>query len=135
MLVIYTAGVKRGTTNPVLDTGSLRVEVTEAFLSGLNADEIWTRISGKVDRDEDLLQEELMELIIYPLIFMDKRDKQEALMETKIERFFHEEEAIRIAKNFLRSGSSVEYVTENTNLPKDTVIDLYNSITAEKNSK
>lgn len=79
MLVIYTADVKRGTTNPVLDTGCFRLVVTEAFLSGLDAPKIWQGVSNKVQDGEKLSSEEMMELIVYPLIFRAKRDKQRAI--------------------------------------------------------
>lgn len=179
MLVIYTADVKRGSTNPVMDVGSNRLEITEAFLSEMDHDEIWQRILKKVDKSGVIDSEEIMELIVYPLTFEKVEDKRiaigrvidlvgkiqednckrfilkcllvftekvildedvkrikEVLMLTRVEKLIYDEARDdtqkRIAENFLRSGSDVDYVAENTGLDKDIVISIYNGITSEK---
>ena len=179
MLVIYTADVKKGSTDPVMNLGSIRLVITEAFLSELDHEEIWERISSKVFSNQELASEEVMELIVYPLTFQSKKDKQdaiadvitltkqiaesnrksfifkclltftdkvirdedaeaikEALMMTKVEKLIYQDAEAdvtkRIAKNLLGSGSNIDYVVENTGLKKETVVELYNSIMAEK---
>ena len=66
----------------------------------------------------------------------DARHIKEVLMMTKVEKLIYDEaldDAQKmIAENFLRSGSDVDYVAENTGLNKDIVISIYNSITSEK---
>ena len=77
------------------------------------------------------------------LTFTDKviRDEdaeaiKEALMMTKVEKLIYQDAEAdvtkRIAKNLLGSGSNIDYVVENTGLKKETVVELYNSIMAEK---
>ena len=79
MLVIYTADVKRGSTNPVMDIGSNKFEITEAFLSELDHDEIWSRVTRKVYENKDFTSQEMMELIVYPLSFEKREDKEKAI--------------------------------------------------------
>ena len=79
MLVIYTADVKKGSTDPTMNLGSIRLVITEAFLSELDHEEIWDRISSKVFNKQELASEEVMELIVYPLTFQSKKDKQDAI--------------------------------------------------------
>ena len=79
MLVIYTADVKRGSTNPEMDIGSNKFEITEAFLSELDHDEIWSRVTRKVCENKDFTSQEMMELIVYPLSFKKREDKQNAI--------------------------------------------------------
>ncbi len=79
MLVIYTADVKRGSTNPVMDIGSNRFEITEAFLSEIDTEEVWSRITRKVQQDQSPDSKEMMELIVYPLAFESREDKQNAI--------------------------------------------------------
>ncbi|WP_051688618.1 hypothetical protein [Butyrivibrio sp. AE2032] len=79
MLVIYTADVKRGYTSSVMDIGSNRFEITEAFLSEINTDEVWTRITSKVQQGQSPDSKEMMELIVYPLAFESRDEKQNAI--------------------------------------------------------
>ena len=66
----------------------------------------------------------------------DVKRIKEVLMLTRVEKLIYDEaldDAQKmIAENFLRSGSDVDYVAENTGLNKDIVISIYNSITSEK---
>lgn len=50
MLVIYTADVQKGSTNPIIECGCMRFTLQEAFLSDLDHEEIWRRVSGKVSQ-------------------------------------------------------------------------------------
>lgn len=79
MLVIYTADVERGRTNPYVKAGCFGFKVTEAFLSDLDTKEIWRRVSNKVNSGRAISSKEKMELIVYPLAFKAKKDKQKAV--------------------------------------------------------
>ena len=79
MLVIYTADVKRGSTNPMLDVGCNKFEITEAFLSEISSSEVWNTISRHMASGAGIDSKEAMELIIYPLTFSDMEDKQRAV--------------------------------------------------------
>ncbi len=79
MIVIYTADVTRGTTNPAIDMDSLQFTITEAFLSELDHEKIYEIVSEKIEAGKDISSEEMMQLIIYPLAFKKRKDKQEAI--------------------------------------------------------
>ncbi len=79
MLVIYTADVKKGSTDPVLDIGDLRFEIEEAFLSEIDSEKVWHTVSETIDSGKRLDSKEVMELIIYPLSFAKMEDKQRAV--------------------------------------------------------
>ena len=79
LVIIYTADVKRGTTDPVLDTGGVRMEIEEAFLTELDAGDIWKGLKRKIESGESLSDEDMMRMIIYPLTFRGRRAKQEAV--------------------------------------------------------
>ena len=79
LVIIYTADVKRGTTDPVLDTGGVRMEIEEAFLTELDAGDIWKGLKRKIESGEELSDEDMMRMIIYPLTFRGRRAKQEAV--------------------------------------------------------
>ena len=100
-------------------------------------------ISSEVFSKQELASDEVMELIVYTFTFTDKviRDGdaeaiKEALMMTKVEKLIYQDAEAdvtkRRAKNLLGSGSNIDYVVENTGLKKETVVELYNSIMAEK---
>ena len=186
IVIIYTADVKRGTTDPVLNMGGVRMEIEEAFLTELDAGDIWKGLKGKIESGESLSDEDMMRMIIYPLTFRGRRAKQEAvaraiglakkienenrmyfvlkmiwvfadkyitegdsnrirevLTMTKVDRILEEEKrqaidkavadttesiTTRIAKNFLKSGDSVEKVSANTGLPISQVLQLSQSL-------
>ena len=79
ILIIYTADVTRGQTNPDLDIGTLIMHLDEAFLSEIDGESVWQRIYGKLQRKESLDDVDMMQLIIYPLIFKNKAGKQAAI--------------------------------------------------------
>ena len=186
LVIIYTADVKRGTTDPVLDMGGVRMEIEEAFLTELDAGDIWKGLKGKIESGESLSDEDMMRMIIYPLTFRGRKAKQEAvgraiglakkienenrmyfvlkmmlvfsdkfitnedtekikevLTMTKLDRLYAEEKrqaidkavaettesvSARIAKNLLRTGISIEKVSENTELPLSQVLQLSKSV-------
>lgn len=190
LIIIYTADVKRGSTDPVLDIGGLRMEIEEAFLSDFDPCAIWNELKEKLTSGINLTDEDMMRMIIYPLTFTGKEAKQkavgrvielakeipdedrmyfvfkmiwvfadkfitendsdkikEALTMTKVDRLYAEEKrqaveaavadttasvtetvthdvTVTIARNFLKSGDSVEKVAENTGLSIDSVKEL-----------
>ncbi len=79
MLVIYTADVKKGSTDPVMDVGSNRFVIEEAFLSEIDGKKVWKKVSGAINCGRKLDSTEVMELIIYPLTFAKMEDKQKAV--------------------------------------------------------
>lgn len=54
------------------------MEVECAYFSELNSEEIFHRLKRKVEQNEKLADEELMEFIIYPLSYRTKEEKQAA---------------------------------------------------------
>ena len=79
VIIIYTADVERRQTKPVLDIGGIRMNLTEAFLIDLDPAKIYENIDDKLNSGSSLDDEELMKLIIYPLTFKGKQDKQDAI--------------------------------------------------------
>ena len=79
LIIIYTADVKAGTTKPILDLGGVELRIIEAFLSDFNSEETWDSISGIIQQQKPLSDEDMMRLIIYPLTFMGKKEKQTAV--------------------------------------------------------
>lgn len=82
MVVIYTADITREQVSEEYDIGALRMHVECAFLSELDSVEIQERLRQKVERNEMLDDEELMEFIILPLSYRTKEEKQEKIRET-----------------------------------------------------
>lgn len=76
MIVIYTADIKPGRTNPGLDIGCLQFCMEEAFLCGLDSEEMEGRIREKLDCGKPLTAEEQMQFIILPLTWEGKEQKQ-----------------------------------------------------------
>ena len=79
LIIIYTADVKPGTTDPYLDMDSVKFKLTEAFLSGLDSKEIYEDIKSKLDTGISLSDEDLMKLVIYPLTFEGVDEKRNAI--------------------------------------------------------
>mgnify|MGYP000037503796 CR=1 FL=1 len=76
MIVIYTGDIKRGQVSAQYDIGAVKVSLEPAFLSELDSDGIFLRLKEKVERNELLEDEELMRLIILPLSYRKKEDKE-----------------------------------------------------------
>ena len=77
MIVIYTGDIKREQVTDVCNLGALKMTTECAFLSELDAVEIYGRLKRKVERKERLEDQELMEFIIYPLSYRKEKEKQE----------------------------------------------------------
>ncbi len=82
MVVIYTADITRERASEEYDIGALRMHVECAFLSELDSAGIQERLRKKVERNEMLDDEELMEFIILPLSYRTKEEKQQKIRET-----------------------------------------------------
>lgn len=78
VLIIYTADVKKGTTQPVLDIAGLRMSLLEVFLSEMDGENILREANRKLDNGEELRDDELLQLMICPLTFQGKDAKVEA---------------------------------------------------------
>ena len=76
LIIIYTADVRAGTTNPTLDLGSVRLNVQEAFLTEIDTESLWSEVSDKIKGGLRLTDEDMMKLIIYPLTVRGKEGKQ-----------------------------------------------------------
>lgn len=79
MIVIYTGNVTRDKIPVYYDIGALTLKIDSAFLSEVNAEEIMEKLTVKVDADEALTDEELMEFIILPLSYRENEQQISAL--------------------------------------------------------
>ncbi|WP_294158892.1 hypothetical protein [uncultured Selenomonas sp.] len=79
MVVIYTADVVRGTTKDQLDAGALKIQMDTAFLSDLSGDEIYCRLSSKLQQGQPLDDTDCMQFMIAPLTYRTREAKQEAV--------------------------------------------------------
>lgn len=77
MVVIYTADVEQA--EEVYDLGGLLLVVEAAYLVRRDSDEIYCRLKRKIESDECLSGEELMELMILPLTVKGKNRKQKVI--------------------------------------------------------
>lgn len=101
MIVIYTGDVKKGSTEPKLDTGCLQFIVEEVFLSELDAVKIEAALKEKIENDGILTDKEQMQFVILPLIYPGKKSKQEAIQRCfELAKKIHSSEMQR----FLLSG-------------------------------
>ena len=79
VLILYTADVTRKQTKPYLNLGDFTMHIEEAFLSEINSEELWIRVSEKIREKQRLDGKDLMQMIIYPLTFRKREDKQDAI--------------------------------------------------------
>jgi len=79
MVVIYTADVVRGTTKDQLDAGALKIQMDTAFLSDLSGDEIYCRLSSKLQQGQPFDDTDCMQFMIAPLTYQTREAKQEAV--------------------------------------------------------
>lgn len=84
LIIIYTADVERGNTNPVLEVGAFRLELTEVFLVDMDSDAIRESLEDKIRRGEPFDKEDIMKLVIYPLT-LKGREAQKAATHKAIE--------------------------------------------------
>ncbi len=81
LIIIYTADIERGATNPILDMGGFALRLEEAFLTELNPVLIRKQITEKIDQDIPLTEEDQMKLVIYPLTYRGRKAQREAVSE------------------------------------------------------
>ncbi len=79
ILIIYTADVKPGSTPGRYDLGGVSIQLHEGFLLGLDGKTIHADIDKKITTNEKLTEEDVMKLVISPLTFGKREDKQEAV--------------------------------------------------------
>lgn len=79
IVIIYTADVKRGTTDPIINLGLGHLELTEAFLTDIDSEEVYERISSKINIGAILDETDLMHLVIYPLTHRGRKLQAEAV--------------------------------------------------------
>ena len=80
-IVIYTADVLSGSTNPELDLGVFKMKIEEAFLRGVDSKAIKNSLTDKIIRREPLTEEDVMNLVIYPLTYKGRKAQQRAVTE------------------------------------------------------
>lgn len=73
MIVIYTGDIKRENVSQEYDLGAVKMNMECAFLSELDSEGGFQKLKRKVERNEKLDDEELMEFIILPLSYKKKR--------------------------------------------------------------
>lgn len=82
MIVIYTGDIKRENVSQEYDLGAVKMNMECAFLSELDSEGVFQKLKRKVERNEKLDDEELMEFIILPLSYKKKEAKQESVKKT-----------------------------------------------------
>ena len=82
VIVIYTADVKRDEVEPILDKVGPRIQIEAAFLSELDSESIRATLTEKVNQEEPLTEEDMMEFIILPLSYPTREKKQEIIQES-----------------------------------------------------
>ncbi len=78
MIVIYTADVEE--TLEEISFGCLTLKLEQAFLRGIDSEDVFNRLKSKVSSKAKLSDEELMEFIILPLTYKGKEKKKRAIM-------------------------------------------------------
>lgn len=82
MIVIYTGDIERRQVSDEYDVGAVRMRLDPAFLSELDSGGLFRHLKRKVERNEPLDDEELMEFIILPLSYRKKEEKEEKIRES-----------------------------------------------------
>ena len=82
MIVIYTGDIERRQVSEEYNIGAVRVKLEPAFLSELDSWGLFRHLKEKVEKNERLDDEELMELIILPLSFQEKEERKEKIRES-----------------------------------------------------
>jgi len=82
MIVIYTGDIRKEQVSIEYDIGAIKMNIEPAFLSEMDGGAILQHLKEKVDRNELLTDEELMEMIILPLSYREKQEKEKRIYET-----------------------------------------------------
>ncbi len=75
VVIVYTADVEEGTTNPKLDMGDEKLVLTEAFLSKFDSEKIIRECNCKIVKGLNLTDEERLKLMICPMAVKGKAGK------------------------------------------------------------
>lgn len=81
LIVIYTADVLPGSTDPVLDLGAFKMEIEEAFLTGVDSEGIRRSLTEKINHGTAFTEEDVMKLVIYSLTYKGREAQQAAVTE------------------------------------------------------
>lgn len=82
MIVIYTGDIDRKRVSAIYNIGAVKMKLETAFLSELDSKRIFGRLKKKVEKNQLLNDEELMQFIILPLAYHTKEEKQKKVRET-----------------------------------------------------
>ena len=82
MIVIYTGDIDRRKVSARYNIGAVKMKLETAFLSELDSKRIFDRLKKKVEKNQLLNDEELMQFIILPLSYRTKEEKQQKVRET-----------------------------------------------------
>ena len=77
IIIIYTADVKRGKTEPVFQAGAIQLITEEAFLIEIDGEKEYQRILEKLENGQILDEEDMMKMIILPLAFQGIEKQRE----------------------------------------------------------
>lgn len=101
LLIIYTTDVSRDQVSDILDVYSLKMKLSQAFLSELDSKAIKERVIEKITQGKPLTEAELMQVIILPLTYKGESKKKESIKELfELTKEIQEEET----QLFLLSG-------------------------------
>lgn len=78
IIIIYTADVKRGKTEPVFQAGAIQLITEEAFLIEIDGEKEYQRLLNKVENGQILDEEDMMKIIILPLAYQGIEKQREA---------------------------------------------------------
>ena len=76
VIIIYTADVKRGTTEPILQIGALQLITEEAFLTDFDVENELRMISHKIQKRLEISETDMMKMIILPLAYPGKEKQR-----------------------------------------------------------
>ncbi|MGN0248334.1 MAG: hypothetical protein ACI4C0_03460 [Lachnospiraceae bacterium] len=76
IIIIYTADVKRGTTEPILQIGALQLITEEAFLNDFDVENELRMISHKIQNRLEISETDMMKMIILPLAYPGKEKQR-----------------------------------------------------------
>ena len=79
--MIFTADVEPDQVETELDIQGVMIRIVPAYLSQINGDSLTKEISDRIDRGEQLTDEELLSLILLPLSYKTTEKKQEKIKE------------------------------------------------------
>ena len=101
ILIIYTADVQENQTKDFWNLDSVTLTLQQAFLSALDSESIKENLTRKIQNQEPLSEEEMMQFIILPLTYQGEEKKNKAIKELFQLSKSIEEEAVQL---FLLSG-------------------------------